>query len=306
MRLFHFQAENNPLYKEWIRNLAVEPSKITSLRDIPFLPITFFKSRSVKTLSWASVAEFTSSGTTGTSVSRHPIFDLQFYMQHAEHCFSSFFGDPGQYHFFALLPSYLERKDSSLVAMIDHFIKRSGSSYSGFYLQDMEKLLEDIDNARADRRRTILWGVSFALLDLALKYQPDLSDCLIFETGGMKGRRSEITRKELHSILMRNFNVSRIYAEYGMTELLSQAYTKGGEMFYCPPSMKVLTREITDPANKGLISETGGINVIDLANWHSIGFVETEDLGKVYPDGSFEVLGRMDNTDLRGCNLMVE
>jgi hypothetical protein len=190
--------------------------------------------------------------------------------------------------------------------MIDHLIKRSGSVYSGFYLHDSEKLLKDLEKAPKDNRKTILWGVSFALLDLALKYQPDLSHCLIFETGGMKGRRAEITRRELHETLKQNFNVSEIYAEYGMTELLSQAYSKGGEKFFCPASMRVLAREITDPSNKGLISETGGINVIDLANWHSVGFIETEDLGKVYPDGSFEVLGRIDNSDLRGCNLLVE
>jgi hypothetical protein len=208
------------------------------------------------------------------------------------------------FHFLALLPSYMERENSSLIMMINHFIKKSQSSHSGFYNTNYEKLLTDI-NAIKDDRTIIIWGVTFALLELSEKYSPDLSNCLVFETGGMKGRRKEITRQELHKTLTKNFNVETIYSEYGMTELMSQAYTKGGDRFFCPHTMKVLAREITDPFNIG-VHETGGLNVIDLANIHSIAFIETEDIGKVYKDGSFNVLGRMDNSDVRGCNLLMQ
>jgi hypothetical protein len=190
--------------------------------------------------------------------------------------------------------------------MIDHFIKKSNSSYSGFYLHDTQKLVNDINLLKSDRRKTILWGVTFALLDLAETHKPDLSHCLVFETGGMKGRRKEITREELHSLLRHELNVKKVYSEYGMTELLSQAYSKGENTFQCAPWMKVIGREVTDPMRKGLLNETCGINVVDLANWHSIAFIETEDLGKVYADETFEVIGRFDNSDLRGCNLLGE
>lgn len=305
LKLFQFQARSNPVYSAYIRYLGINPDKIRSVDHIPFLPIAFFKNQEVKTGTWCPETTFTSSGTTGTVVSRHPVKDLRFYLEHAEKCFEFFFGRLTDYHFLALLPSYLERKDSSLVAMIDHFITQSQSPYSGFYLHNTGKLLEDLEKLRRDSRKTILWGVSFALLDLAEQYSPDLSHCLIVETGGMKGRRKEIVRNELHSLLCRHFRVNSIYSEYGMTELFSQAYTRGGNTFFCPPWMKVLGRDMTDPLQKGLQNETAGLNIIDLANWHSISFIETADIGKVFTDGSFEVLGRMDNSDVRGCNLMV-
>jgi len=206
-----------------------------------------------------------------------------------------------------LLPSYLERQGSSLIAMMDHFIRQSGSTYSSYYLYQVDKLLQDIEALRSkDSRKIILWGVSFALLDLAEQHAGiDLSHCLVFETGGMKGRRKEITRAELHTILREKLNVTGIFSEYGMTELLSQAYTRGQFLFTCPPWIKIIGRDITDPLSKGLLRETAGINVIDLANYQTISFIETEDLGKVYEDGTFEVLGRMDNSDVRGCNLMI-
>jgi hypothetical protein len=231
---------------------------------------------------------------------------MGFYLDHAVRCFEEFFGAITEYNFLALLPSYLERKDSSLVAMMDHFIKKSGSTSSGFYLSNISKLLDDLQNLKEQGRKTILWGVSFALLDLAENKKPDLSHCLVFETGGMKGRRIEITKQELHERLCEGLNVDQIYSEYGMTELLSQAYSKGASTLYCPPWMKVVGRDLSDPFQKGLLGETAGINVIDLANWHSIAFIETEDLGKVYTDGSFEIQGRIDNSDIRGCNLMVD
>jgi len=205
----------------------------------------------------------------------------------------------------ALLPSYLERQGSSLIAMMDHFIKLSGSPGSGFYLNNVEKLLADLRESANHDRKIILWGVSFALLDLA-ESRPGPLKALIFETGGMKGRRQELTRVDLHDKLSKAFDVTSICSEYGMTELLSQSYSVDKTRFKCPPWMKIVGRELTDPLHKGLLNETAGINVIDLANLHSIAFIETEDIGKVYGDGSFEVLGRSDNSDVRGCNLLVE
>jgi hypothetical protein len=306
LQLFRFQASNNPLYKTFVQHLGINPQSVTDIIGIPFMPISFFKLHSIKTGAWQPEMEFYTSGTTAQQPGKHPIFSLKFYLDHAERCFQQAFGALGNYHFFALLPSYLERSGSSLVAMLDHFIKRSESEFSGFYLHQISQLLADIDKAKRAGRKVVLWGVSFALLDLAQTQKPDLAGCLVFETGGMKGRRKEVTRHELHSILKKGLNLDEIYSEYGMTELLSQAYTAGGERFFCPPWLKIIGRDLTDPLQKGLLGETSGINVIDLANWHSIAFIETEDLGKVYADGSFEVLGRIDNSDVRGCNLLVE
>lgn len=304
MRLFRLQAAHNPVYNAFINTLGIEVDKIHSLRSIPFMPISFFKTHDIKTGHWDGETTFRSSGTTGGPTSRHAMKSLRFYHNHCVRCFEYFFGPVTNFHFLALLPSYLERTDSSLVSMMDHLIKASESPHSGFYLHDQERLLADLERLRGDRRKTILWGVSFALLELAEK-NPDLSHCLVFETGGMKGRRDEITRHELHDTLRRCLNVETIYSEYGMTELSSQCYTRGQDRFFCPPWVRILIRDTSDPLEKGLLYETGAINVIDLANWHSIGFIETEDLGKAFPDGSFEVLGRMDNSDVRGCNLLV-
>lgn len=306
LQLFRFQAAHNPVYARYIHYLGVKPAAVKNLIEIPFLPISFFKSQVLQTTDWLPQTKFTSSGTTGDTTSTHLIEDLDFYLTHAERCFGHFFGSLEQYHIFALMPSYLERKDSSLIAMLEHFIRKTESPYSGFYLYEHEKLVSDLMAARKSTRKIILWGVSFALLDLAEKFSINLQGCIIIETGGMKGRRKEMTRQELHAQLKYRFNVDSIYSEYGMTELLSQAYTKGGDLFYPSPWMKILVRETADPLEKGLISSPGGLNVIDFANIHSISFIETEDAGKVHPDGSFEVSGRLDNSDVRGCNLMVE
>lgn len=306
LQLFHFQAQNNPVYKNYIRNLNLSPRSVKTVADIPFLPISFFKNHSLKTGVWVPETTFASSGTTGQQTSSHPVKSLNFYQTNAVRCFEYFFGDINDYHFLALLPSYLERRDSSLVAMVEYFIQKSRSNLSGFYLHNIEKLLQDLEKLKGDGKKTVLWGVSFALLDLAERYYPNLDHCLIFETGGMKGRRQEITRPELHSILSESFGVKSIISEYGMTELFSQAYTKGKNAFFCPSWMKIMARDITDPMEKGLLNETGGINVIDFANFDTVAFIETEDIGKVYRDGSFEILGRLDNSDVRGCNLMVE
>jgi hypothetical protein len=305
LQLFHFQAENNAIYKEYLSYLHFDQAAVGSVTDIPYLPISFFKNHTVKTGAWVPQVRFSSSGTTGQQ-STHPVRNLDFYLSHTVRSFEYFFGDIRDYHFLALLPSYLERSDSSLVSMIDHFITESGSPYSGFYLHNTTQLLRDLQNLQGKEKKPVLWGVTFALLDLAERYLPDLSHCLVFETGGMKGRRREITRHELHAMLSRAFRVDSIYSEYGMTELLSQAYTRGKNRFFCPPWMKIIARDMSDPMQKGLLNETGGINVIDFANADSVAFIETEDIGKVWPDGSFEVLGRLDNTDIRGCNLMVE
>lgn len=306
LRLFRFQAEHNPVYSKYIHHLGVKPERVNKLTEIPFLPISFFKTQVLKTTEWQDQTRFTSSGTTGSTTSTHFIADLDFYVTHAERCFKHFFGSLEQYHIFALMPSYLERKDSSLIAMLEHFIRKTDSAYSGFYLYEHDKLVADLMAAKKTNKKIILWGVSFALLDLAEKFSLDLSDCIIIETGGMKGRRKEMTREELHTELKHRFNVNSIYSEYGMTELLSQSYTRGGDLFYPSPWMKILVRETVDPLEKGLISQSGGINVIDFANVHSIAFIETEDAGKAYSDGSFEVAGRLDNSDMRGCNLMIK
>jgi phenylacetate-coenzyme A ligase PaaK-like adenylate-forming protein len=304
--LFRYQAEHNPVYGNFVRYLGIDPAEVKSLTDIPFLPISFFKTHPVKTGTWQAETVFSSSGTTGMTTSVHAVADLSFYLNHSEQCFTESFGPLSDYHIFALMPSYLERQGSSLIAMLENFIRKTGSVLSGFYLYEHEKLARDLASAKKDNRKIILWGVSFALLDFAEKYSIDLHDCVIIETGGMKGRRKEMTRHELHAQLKERFNVSSVHSEYGMTELLSQAYTRGGDRFYPPPGMKIIVRETTDPLEKGLVSRAGGLNVIDFANVDSVAFIETEDAGKVYPDGSFEVLGRLDNSDVRGCNLMVE
>lgn len=307
VRLFRFQAIHNPVYAAYCSHLGIKIENIGTIGEIPFMPISFFKNHAIKTGSWKDEAIFTSSGTTGSSTSIHHIENVEYYLKHAERCFTHFFGPISNYHILALMPSYMERENSSLVAMIQSFIRKSESANSGFYLYEHDKLLLDIERLKGrNDKKIILWGVSFALLDVAEKFHPDLSGCLVFETGGMKGRRREITRHELHDQLRQYFNIDTVYSEYGMTELLSQAYTKGGDRFYCPPGMQIIIREAGDPFEKGLVERSGGINVVDLANIRSVAFIETEDAGKVYSDGSFEVMGRLDNTDVRGCNLMVE
>lgn len=306
LELFRFQADWNPVYGNFVKHLGVNPAHVKSIEDIPFLPISFFKKHAVRTGAWTEQTVFSSSGTTGFSTSTHLIADLNFYLTHSERCFNDFFGALNGYHIFALMPSYLERKGSSLIAMLENFIRKTDSPFSGFYLYDHDKLAQDLEAAKKDNRKIILWGVSFALLDFAEKHSIDLNGSILIETGGMKGRRKEMTRDELHKQLKERFNVSSIHSEYGMTELLSQAYTRGGDLFYPPNWMKIIVRDTTDPLEKGLISRTGGLNVIDFANFHSISFIETEDAGKLHPDGSFEVLGRLDNSDVRGCNLMVD
>ncbi|NBW34397.1 MAG: acyl transferase [Cytophagia bacterium] len=294
------------VYKRYLNALSINPRQVENILDIPFMPIRFFKEHPLKTGNWQEKLYFESSGTTGSQTSRHAVYNLDAYLSHAEYIFEQHFGSLKDYHLLALLPSYLEKGNSSLVAMIDHFIKKTASPQSGFYLNNYQKLVEDVDQLRSSSKKIIVWGVTYALLDIAELYQPDWHEVLVFETGGMKGRRKEITREELHQTLKTRLKLEKVYSEYGMTELLSQAYTKGDHLFYPSHTMKILVREITDPFRKGLVNETGGINVIDLANIYSVAFIETEDLGKVDKSGNFEVLGRSDNSDVRGCNLLVE
>jgi len=246
---------------------------------------------------------FESSGTSNQNKSRHYIYDKDQYLKNIDLAFKHFYGDISKYHLLALLPNYLEQKHSSLIFMIDHLMQQSKNTKDYYFLNDYEKLIQTIEKLKAKKAKIILFGVSFALWEMAEKYQIDLSDAIIFETGGMKGRRKEITRDELHTILNKSFNSKTIHSEYGMCELLSQSYSKGNGIFYPAPSKKIIIKETNDPLANVSFNTTGRINVIDLANEYSCAFIETSDIGKQYQDGSFEVLGRLDNSALRGCNL---
>jgi hypothetical protein len=300
LKLFHFQAKRNPLYAEYIRHLGVQSTSVRSIHEIPYLPVSFFKTHDIKTDHWREQTVFTSSGTTGMISARHLVYDRDFYLTNTVKCFELFYGDPSDYTFLALLPSYAERQGSSLIAMIEHFINLGSGA---FYHNDTRGLLDQLK--RKQDKKIILWGVTFALVELAEQYDLDLSDCIVFETGGMKGRRKEITRAELHEILARRFHTG-IHSEYGMTELMSQAYSAGNGIFQCPPWMRIVIRDPEDPRDLSDSRERGGINIIDMANIHTCAFIETQDLGRVTQKGYFEVLGRMDNSDIRGCNLLVE
>jgi phenylacetate-coenzyme A ligase PaaK-like adenylate-forming protein len=304
---FRYQAENNSLYKEYIAALGINPALVKSSGEIPFLPVSFFKDHLVLSGTNTFEAVFQSSGTTSTTTSSHYVSDLSIYEESFVNGFRYFYGDPADYLFAALLPSYSERENSSLIYMMDRLIKKSKFSESGFYNNDPLKLIRTLKKAKVNAGKTILLGVSFALLDLAEKYPADLSDIIVVETGGMKGRRVEITRQELHSVLKGGLNVETIHSEYGMTELLSQAWSKGDGLFYCPPWMKVVIRDPQDPLTLfDKPGKTGGINIIDLANINSCSFLSANDLGKLHEDGGFEVLGRFDDNDIRGCNLLAE
>lgn len=306
LKLFRFQAVNNPIYSKYLHYLQVQPVSVSKVEEIPFLPIGFFKTHQIITPADAVVQTyFESSGTTGQQRSRHYVVDVDFYQRVAQTIFERFYGKLTDYHVFALLPSYLERKHASLVAMANYFITQSQSAYSGFYLKNYGEMIDKIKQARSSRK-VMLIGVSFALLDLAEQYQPDLQGVIVMETGGMKGKRKEITRDELHQVLTEKLNVDGIHSEYGMTELLSQAYAKKGGIFQTLPWMRILIRDINDPFCIDNRLRSGGINVIDLANIYSCAFIETQDLGRVNREtGAFEVLGRFDNSDIRGCNLII-
>lgn len=303
LELFRFQYKNNKIYQEYVNHLGVKPSNVVQLKQIPFLPIQFFKSHEIKTGSWGSKHIFQSSGTTGAT-SKHYIEDLEFYKKISYKIFSNFFNDIEKSVVIGLLPSYLERDNSSLVYMVNSFIDKTKNVHSGFYLNNQGDLVNKLNEISVQDIPIYLFGVTFALLELAENHELNLKEVHILETGGMKGRGLELTREELHKNLRAAFHTKNIFSEYGMTELLSQAYMKNGKLFYTPPWMKVLIRDIYDPFSFSGNSKTGIINVIDLANVHSCAFIETEDLGVKNGDG-FKVLGRLDNSDLRGCNLLL-
>ena len=304
LEIFGFQYQNNKVYRTYCEHLGKSPDKVRTVAAIPFLPIEFFKSNTITSSNKPADAIFESSGTTAGSTSKHFITDLSLYRQSFTTAFQAFYGDVKSYCVLALLPSYLEREGSSLVYMVNDLVTRSAHPHSGFYLDELSTLKEKLMTLEASGTQTLLIGVSFALLDLAEQFPMDLKHTTIMETGGMKGRRKELIRQELHAILKDAFKVDSIHSEYGMTELLSQAYSKGNGIFQTPPWMKILTRDTEDPLSLQSHQKTGGINVIDLANINSCSFIATQDLGKTFADGSFEVLGRFDHSDVRGCNLM--
>ncbi len=305
IKIFHFQYKNNIVYREYVKNLGIDVSGVKLVNEIPFLPIEFFKSH--KVVSYENPAEriFSSSGTTGMKTSKHLVADLRLYEKSFLKSFSLFYGNPKDFVFLALLPSYIETGGSSLVYMAEKLIHKSKHSESGFYLDEYKNLKSTLLNLKNKNKKTILLGVTYALLDMAEKYPINFPPLIVMETGGMKGRRKEMVREELHSVLAKGFGVNNIHSEYGMTELLSQAYSKGDGVFNCPPWMKVIIRDINDPFANVKNGKTGGINIIDLANLYSCSFIETKDLGKILSDDSFEILGRFDNSDVRGCNLLI-
>ncbi|MCW5899451.1 MAG: acyl transferase [Flavobacteriales bacterium] len=306
LELFHLHAERNPLYRGFLEGLGRPPGEVTRTADIPCLPITLFRGHRVLLEGLGAELRFTSSGTTGTTTSTHHVPFPQLYERSFMGSFRRVYGDPAEWRILALLPAYLERTGSSLVYMAEKLIAATGDRLSGTYLYRYDELAEVIRRSEDESRKTLLLGVTFALLDLAEKHPMRLRHTTIMETGGMKGRRPELVREELHRILKEAFHVPAIHSEYGMTELLSQAWSTGDGIYRCPPWMRVRIREVNDPFALVPPGRTGGIDVIDLANIASCPFISTQDLGRMRPDGSFEVLGRFDHSEVRGCNLMVE
>ncbi|GAA4273424.1 acyl transferase [Aquimarina gracilis] len=305
LRVFNHQYINNKVYQRFCNLLGRTKTSVKKIEDIPYLPIQFFKQEKVVSTTSSISKIFTSSGTTGSITSKHYVSDLSIYEKSFKLGFQYFYGDVSEYIILALLPSYLEREGSSLVYMAEKLIQDSNHPESGFYLNETEVLVSVLKKCISENKKVLLLGVSFALLDLVEKHSLTLNDnVIVMETGGMKGRRKEMIRQELHEILKKGFNVSSIHSEYGMTELLSQAYSKGDGIFQCPPWMKVVIRNPEDALTTLGSNRTGGINIIDLANTNSCSFIATQDLGKIIDNDHFEILGRFDNSDIRGCNLM--
>ncbi len=302
---FHYQVKNVQAYQEFVGLLGVNPNKINRVKDIPFLPISVFKTHPVISDHLQAEAIFQSSGTTGMERSKHLVHDLEVYQKSFQKGYNWFYGDIKEYTILALLPSYLEQGESSLVYMVNQLIVDSQNSKSGFYLNNLDELISTLENLEQSNKKTILLGVSYALLDLIERKQFKLQNTIIMETGGMKGRRKEMVKEELHTTLKKGFGVKEIHSEYGMTELLSQGYSKGNGIFETPPWMKVLIRDATDPLSLLGLNQTGGINVIDLSNFYSCSFIATQDLGKKISENEFEIIGRFDHTDIRGCNLLL-
>jgi phenylacetate-coenzyme A ligase PaaK-like adenylate-forming protein len=306
LEIFRYQFANNPVYATFAKGVGKTPEKVRCLEDIPFLPVELLKTHRIYSSQKAPEVVFTSSGTTGMITSRHEVADVSLYEESFRNGFRLFYGNIEEYAVLALLPSYLEREGSSLIYMANDLIARSKNPQSRFYLDNMSQLSEALTQQENSGKKSLLLGVTYALLDFAETHPQKLQHTVIMETGGMKGKRKEMVREEVHTILTRAFGVPSIHSEYGMTELLSQAYSKGEGIFRCPPWMQVRIRETNDPLSWAGEGKTGGVNIIDLANLYSCSFLATSDLGKRYADGSFEVLGRFDFSDVRGCNLMVE
>ena len=305
LKIFKHQFEHNVIYRSFCDLLFIHPSEIKKVEEIPFLPIQFFKSHTVVSSQDKIQEIFTSSGTTGSITSKHLVTDISYYKESYQNGFAHFYGNIEDFVVLALLPNYLERNGSSLVFMVDDLIKKTNNPESGFYLNNLDELAKKLIELENNGQKVLLMGVTFALLDLIEKQQFSLKNTIIMETGGMKGRRKEMVREELHQLLQNGFGVDKIHSEYGMTELLSQGYSNGKGIFDCPPWMKILTRDTEDALTILSEEKNGGINVIDLANYNSCSFIATQDLGKVHKNGTFEIIGRFDNSDIRGCNLMV-
>ena len=300
LNCFDYQYRNCKIYRRYVDLLEVE---VTCVDEIPFLPVEYFKTHRVYASSKEPETEFTSSGT-GGEPSRHCVAEFEIYRKSFTEGFRYFFGDISSFTVLALLPSYLERSGSSLIAMVQDFIDKSNSPFSGFFLREHDKLFATLQHLKASKTPVLLIGVSFALLDFLEGYTVDFPDLMVMETGGMKGRREEITRAELHSAIREGFGVEQVFSEYGMTELLSQAYSCGDGKFRTPPWMKMIVRDPKNPLKKLPDGVVGGINIIDLANIYSCSFIETRDLGIMHSDSSFEITGRFDESEIRGCNLM--
>ena len=306
MAIFEYQFKNNLIYNQYCMSLGKTPDYVSSIESIPFLPIEFYKNHEVKSGVWKAEKIFESSGTTGGNTSSNQIKKLKDYFEISGSAFKLFYGNPSDYVILALVPSYVEQGNSSLISMIDHFLSFNPNSESGYFLYNHDELIALlIDLKEKGEKKVILMGVTYALLDLAEKVNMEFPDLIIMETGGMKGRRKELTRVEIHEALNLAFGTSTIHSEYGMTEMMSQAYSLGKGLFRTPPWVRVFTREINDPLSLEKQGALGVINWIDLGNLNTCSFIATSDLGRAYEDGSFEVLGRMDNSDIRGCNLMV-
>jgi hypothetical protein len=305
LEVFRFQSQNCQVYNRYLEHLQTDITNIQDIADIPYLPIEFFKNFEVKTGEFEPELVFESSSTTGKGVSRHFVKNSSFYTESCTKSFKAFFGDHHKYCHLALLPSYLERGHSSLVFQVNHFIAGSDFPQSSFFLHDMDRLHQVLSENEHQQIPTMLWGVTYALLDFIEKYPMQLQHTTVLETGGMKGKRKEITREELHGNLKKALGITNVSGEYGMTELMSQAYAIKDGIYRCPPWMRVAGREINDPLGKPVFGRHVALNVTDLANLHSCSFVSTSDIGKVNMDRSFTVLGRMDYSDTRGCNLLV-
>ncbi len=309
LSLFRYQYKNNQIYKRFVDALGVSDGKVYHPEQIPFLPVSFFKTNKIVTGDFAEEMVFESSGTTGKDTSKHYVADEDLYQESFTKGLELFYGDLSQYTVFALLPSYLERKNSSLVYMVEKLLFKSNRQMGGFFLNELEALQQQLMEAKQLGLKIMLFGVTFALLDMAESFRVEIPDAIIIETGGMKGRRKELTRMELHEKLCKGFGVDKIHSEYGMTEMLSQAWSSGDGIFRCPPWMKVMIADTNDPLSFLETGRSGGINIIDLANFHSCSFIATQDLGRIFIDDvtdeeSFEVLGRFDNSDIRGCSLL--